>query len=567
MKTFVTGASGFIGSTLCRLLSDGMPPGDITCLIRDPDAAARFRDTGYTVIQADLLEIDAYRDALKAAERVFHLGALATFGNNLDYDSQNIVATRLIVDELNHSTALKKFIFTSTIGAVDRTPQDPCTDPLTADSTPCPQSDYGKSKLACEALIRNSALPWIIVRPSWVYGPAMRPESHIAAFARSAMDRKPVTRLHFTGRVSVIYIDDMAAALVHLAGTDAVRRTLFAAAGQPRALGEIFEQCHAHHGHDVHTLRFPGWVGAIFRSLRRFLPLTVQCLFSDVLMCTADELRTLGFEPRTAFDEGMQKTVTYVRSLSTGIYIITGAAGGIGEAFARRLAADGRQLLLVDKDEEALLTLAQELGVEHLACDLSDPASPGAVRAHVDRLDQPVYGLINNAGFGIRGKVTTNAPEDLQALLQVNTGAMIALCRLFLPDMLKRGSGKIINVSSSIAFVSLPYMAVYGASKAAVLSFSEALWSETRGSGVDVTCVCPAGTMTNFQKTARVKVLNAGRGLLSPGDVAATALRASQKRRMTCMVGISSRPLLWISHWLPRKWRVLLWERLMSSMR
>jgi len=180
MRVFVTGAGGFIGSALCRKLAGEYGAGSVTCLVRDPSAAAELRARGFNVVQGDLLDTDAYREELLAAETVFHLGALAVFGKRLDYGRNNVEATRGLMRVASESKILKLFVFTSTIGAVDRAPWDPCRNPLTG-ASPChPQSAYGRSKLECERLVAASGLPWVIVRPSWVYGPGMRPGSHMA---------------------------------------------------------------------------------------------------------------------------------------------------------------------------------------------------------------------------------------------------------------------------------------------------------------------------------------------------------------------------------------------------
>jgi uncharacterized protein len=186
--------------------------------------------------------------------------------------------------------------------------------------------------------------------------------------------------------------------------------------------------------------------------------------------------------------------------------LVTGASGGIGEQFARLFAAHHHDLILVARIEDKLQSLSAELARAHgiqsrsLAADLADPAAP-------PRLFEALQGvaidaLVNNAGFGARGAFAEIGYQVEARMIQVNVAALAHLTRLFLPGMLARRAGKILNVASTAAYVPGPFMAVYYASKAFVLSFSEAIAEEVQGSGVTVTALIPGPTETNFAATA-----------------------------------------------------------------
>ena len=186
--------------------------------------------------------------------------------------------------------------------------------------------------------------------------------------------------------------------------------------------------------------------------------------------------------------------------------LVTGASGGIGEQFARLFAAHHHDLILVARIEDKLQSLSAELARAHgiqsrsLAADLADPAAP-------PRLFEALQGvaidaLVNNAGFGARGAFAEIGYQVEARMIQVNVAALAHLTRLFLPGMLARRAGKILNVASTAAYVPGPFMAVYYASKAFVLSFSEAVAEEVQGSGVTVTALIPGPTETNFAATA-----------------------------------------------------------------
>lgn len=212
--------------------------------------------------------------------------------------------------------------------------------------------------------------------------------------------------------------------------------------------------------------------------------------------------------------------------------LITGASSGIGEAFANALAARGCDLVLVARRQDRLDTLADRLEAEHgisctrIAFDLS-VARPGS------RLRELVEGdidlLINNAGFATQGPFIEGDADDFARLLAVNIGAVVDLCHAFLPEMARRRSGAIINVSSTTAFQPVPTLAVYAASKSFVLSFSQSLWYEAKQHGVKVFSLAPGPTHTEFFDVVGETATVVGR-LQTADQVAAAGLKALDRR-------------------------------------
>lgn len=185
--------------------------------------------------------------------------------------------------------------------------------------------------------------------------------------------------------------------------------------------------------------------------------------------------------------------------------LITGATGGIGRELAKIFAANGHDLFLVARDAAGLASLARELaGVQTawMAADLTSPSAPGEIFRETGRLALEIDTLVNNAGFGAYGPFSETDPAAEMAMIQVNVSALTHLTKLYLKEMLKNGSGKILNVASTAAFQPGPLMAVYYATKAYVLSFSEAVANEVKGTGVSVTVLCPGPTDTGFHKRA-----------------------------------------------------------------
>ncbi|HEV2750033.1 MAG TPA: SDR family oxidoreductase [Gemmatimonadales bacterium] len=192
------------------------------------------------------------------------------------------------------------------------------------------------------------------------------------------------------------------------------------------------------------------------------------------------------------------------------VALITGASSGIGLELVRLFAHDGHDLVLVARREEGLRELAEQLMDRYdvratvIAADLADPAAPPEIARRVAAAGLEVEFLVNNAGFGLAGEFTrTDVTTELR-MIQVNVAALTHLTKLFLPGMVAEHQGAVLNVASTAGFVPGPLMAVYYATKAYVISFSEALAEEFRNSGVTVTVLCPGATRTEFQERAGI---------------------------------------------------------------
>jgi short-subunit dehydrogenase len=188
--------------------------------------------------------------------------------------------------------------------------------------------------------------------------------------------------------------------------------------------------------------------------------------------------------------------------------LVTGASGGIGYELARILARHGHDLVLVARSADKLAALAERLELDHgiqvraIAKDLARPEAAAEIHEWLAAEGLAVDVLVNNAGMGLLGKFAEIGIEGDVEMLRLNVEAPTLLTRLLLPAMLERGSGRILNLSSTAGFQPGPLMAVYYATKAYVLSFSEALANEVAGTGVTVTALCPGPTQTGFSSRA-----------------------------------------------------------------
>jgi uncharacterized protein len=248
--------------------------------------------------------------------------------------------------------------------------------------------------------------------------------------------------------------------------------------------------------------------------------------------------------------------------------LVTGASSGIGAAFARELAARGCDLVLVARREERLDALAAEIRSAHgrtahvVPADLARPGAAAAVRARTDELGLQVDLLVNNAGFGTYGPFETIDPARDRDLVQVGVATVVELTHAYLPGMVERAGGAIVNVSSAGAFQPLPYQAAYAASKAFVQSFSEALWAENHDRGVRVVACCPAATDTEyFDVLGNDEEARFGPKRPAAGVVAAT-LRALDANRPTVIVGMRWKATAPMPRLLPRATMARIGERL-----
>ena len=237
--------------------------------------------------------------------------------------------------------------------------------------------------------------------------------------------------------------------------------------------------------------------------------------------------------------------------------LITGASSGIGEAFARKLASLGRNVFLVARSEDKLISLCNELGrtksirAQYLSLDLSQPGAPEKLFAEIEKRGLTVDLLVNNAGFGAQDDFAEIDLSRQLNMVDLNIKALVDLTYRFLQPMRRRKQGAIINVASTAGFQPVPFMAIYAATKAFVLNFTEALWEENRLHGINVMALCPGATETNFFAAAAMKQ-SPMRVAQSPEDVVETALRGLTRRKSLTISGWTNFFMVEAERFVPR---------------
>ena len=238
--------------------------------------------------------------------------------------------------------------------------------------------------------------------------------------------------------------------------------------------------------------------------------------------------------------------------------LVTGASSGIGEVFARELAARGSNLVITARSRDKLEALAAELGKKHgvevhvVASDISEANGVDRLCREVDELGVAIHHLVNNAGFGIAGAFAKSDESEQTRMVRLNCEALMRVTRHFVPPLIERGSGGIIHVASTASYQPMPFMATYGATKAFVLSFSVALREEISGRGVRVLALCPGPVPTGFQAAAGIEPGMERIAALSAEETVRQGLEAYQANDAVCIPGAVNRVQTLVSKFMPR---------------
>jgi hypothetical protein len=235
------------------------------------------------------------------------------------------------------------------------------------------------------------------------------------------------------------------------------------------------------------------------------------------------------------------------------VALITGASAGLGIDFARQLSAKGYRLVLAARRLDRLQALADELGdARAVAADLSQAGAVGELLVDIAAAGEQIDLLVNNAGFGLRGRFTDLDAVRQRQMIDLNIGALTDLCRAVAPEMAKRRSGGILNVASTAAFQPGPNMAVYFATKAYVLSFTEALHEEMLPFGVKVSALCPGPTKTEFGAVAGFTKDTFDRLSMGSAEVVTIGLKGLERNQAVAIAGATNRFGAYSTRFLPR---------------
>jgi nucleoside-diphosphate-sugar epimerase len=321
MTVFLTGSTGFVGRNLLSWLVRTQPDINVTCLVRDVNKAnAQWKQTpaNVTWLAGDLLEPATYARAVQQADCVFHTAALVSLRDGPEFYRMNTEATQHLVDVLKDSTRLQRLVFVGSISAIDRLLGQTAIGPLTEDSIPSPNTDYGKSKLQASALVKASGLPYVIMRPSYIYGPHPRLKSSMDRLIHDVAQGKRYTRFPFPGRVGAIFAPDLAEMLwIAAHHPQAANETFFIANPEPSTVADVFADVAAELGVPYSPMPVSAEAMPRFHRLMRTQDpknLMLRILFEDYFLCSAEKwYRLVGQMPRHGYREGLARTVAWYR--------------------------------------------------------------------------------------------------------------------------------------------------------------------------------------------------------------------------------------------------------------
>lgn len=560
-KVFVTGASGFIGRNTCLyfLKKNYIVYG----LTRQKGKETLPKEV--IVVNGDLLDPVLWQEQIKSVDVVVHCAGNPKFGNGPEYFEDNVTCTQNLLRVSSETIKnLKRFVFISSIAAVDRAFGDSCNSQLTEDSIEAPTTDYGKSKKIAENLVRNSGLPFVIIRPAQVVGKTMRHTSHFSVFAKWVLRKSVMSWFSLPGIFSVVDVEDLASAIYICTENEKAKNNLYLCGGHHISLTRFFNEIR-------HSFRINA---SFLKPIIRFAPFPVKSLFFACLKIDDSALRSLGWSPKKSLWQSLEPVINREKArdkighcFNFGQTVITGAGSGLGKAFVEYLAPIRKNILLIDRDRAALEKLTAKFeNCKSFVCDLGSDEEQEKLLKSKEWNAKSVLELFACAGYGRRGPFSEDSIKQQLGMVKVNMLSRMRLSQKVLPQMINHQFGRIILISSSSAFQPLPGMTSYSASNAGLLLFGEGLSHEVKSFGVKVHTVCPGGMKTGFQKSAGVKELK-NEQLMSPQDVVKKVMLRLNGQDPVIMVSFRSKAMSCIARLLPRKINLILWGWLMDKVR
>lgn len=320
MNIFVTGASGFVGHNVLDYLRTQVADAKITCLLREPKKLSEYAGAkNIALVHGDLLKPETYRDTLKDAHVIIHAAALVSLRNGPEFYTANVEATHKLLDAAQGASGLSRFVFVGSISSFEREPGQKITGPVTEVSIPYPATDYGKSKLEAERLVRESGLPYTIVRPSYIYGPHPRVKGSMDRLIDDVREGKRYTQLPLPGRATAIYAPDLAEAIWTCAMHPACfNESFFVGDETPVNVGDAYKVVAGalgmtYEAREVSPEAMDRLKVLVYR--RRPDESFVKVLFEDYFWASSKKLmRLTGWRPRHTLMEGVAKTIGWYRA-------------------------------------------------------------------------------------------------------------------------------------------------------------------------------------------------------------------------------------------------------------
>lgn len=547
IKIFITWASWFVWKPFLKKVLSKFVDAKIYVLINNSDID--FEDSRLEKINCSLKNISSLKDIIMNCHYFFHIAANATFGDKEDYDSINYIPTKDIVDILKQSKIIEDFIFISTIWVLDRNKKDNLKNLLNANSIPSPTSKYGASKLKAEKYILSSWIPYTIIRPTWIWWPDMRRKSHINEFISMIYKKSILAKCNFPWKVSLIHVEDLADILCNAIDNKNIINKVYIAETESMSIWEIFkiisEKIYKKDLKQIFIPRFQ-W---FFSRIHHILPLVVNNLFVDYL-CALDIWLKKDFNIKNykKIKDNINEVID-TNINNSWYWIITWANSGIWLSLANLLIKKWEKLVLIDKETNNIdniewnkIIFKKDLSLENSIFEITERINKYKIKV-----------LVNNVWIGFKWDYEKLNLEQIKLTLNVNIIANILITKALMDNLIRDWS-IIVNIASSAWYFPLPWMSLYAASKAFVLSRSRSLWMELNGKCKVIT-FSPSWTNTNFQKIANVNKEDSGKWLLSPDFVAKKIYKSVIKNKSSFILlwWIKVQILMLVLKFLPSK--------------
>lgn len=326
VKAFITGSAGFIGRHFLAALAAKNSYSQIVCPVSSPDEMEKqFNYKKITFYKGDISDRSSVRSMIKGCDIIFHFAAKSLTKNRELLVQSNREGTKNIVDEAVKSGTVKKIVYLSSIWAVDRPKDDDCKNPLTEKSNPAPHSLYGKTKLEGERLVKESGIPYVILRLPPVYGPGSNPDYFIMRFIRGIEKRSFIYHFPFPGTVSLAYVKDVVDACL-IAGENSSLdcKSFFFCTGAPVKVYNISDEIMDVLGMKRNSNALQVMIADALKMIagsrigRKIIPVTAKILFTGYLVCDSGGFeKTTGYKPKISLREGMIETIDWYRKEMT----------------------------------------------------------------------------------------------------------------------------------------------------------------------------------------------------------------------------------------------------------
>jgi short-subunit dehydrogenase len=571
MRIFISGATGYIGELLAfKLANEGHT---VIALARSLEKAQKLMHDNISIVVGDISNEDKLCKAMDNCHAVFHLAACASVCPDPgQYYKINVTGTRSIMEAALLAN-VKRIVFTSTAGVFGPSASNIPIDENIKREIPF-FNEYESSKAEAEKIVLSymDRLEVVIVNPSRVYGPGEASESNAIT---------KLVKLYKSGKWKIlpgdgtkignyVYVGDVVDGHV-LALNKAPNGSQYLLGGENASYNQLFQTIRdaTQIRKSLYKMPIPAMVFAshlmvLWAKINGTKPLItpnwVRKYLYDWALTSEKATNELGYNI-TSLKEGIQITSDALddQAIKNTYALITGASSGIGRSIAFELAQKGHNLVLVALPETGLIGIAATLEkryrvkVHIYETDLIRPGTAENLHRYCTEHRLPINILVNNAGMSCHNSFAHTPIEEIRKVMYLNMDSLVAITKLFVPELKKQNCAYILNVGSLASFLPLPFKSIYSGSKSFVYNFSKALKAELSEQNIYVSCLCPGPTDTNSEMIKIHKMMGWKSKLLviSSENVAKKAVKGMFKKKGVIIPGINNRISMALAYLLP----------------